>query len=245
MTAVFLHGVPDTPRIWGPLLNALGIQEQDVAAPSLPGFGTSLPDGFSATASGYANWFERELEKIVAFNGPVDLVGHDWGGILAWRLVNSRPDLFRSWTIIAAPIWPSYRWHLFARFWQTPLLGEITTTITPKSVAVMLLSRWGMPQDLAKKEASHVNALMRQSILSLYRSGKQIGKDWPMQKSLDKSAGLFIFAERDPFMKVTEAANFAASIEVECHIEARAGHWLIAEKPDAVAAIINRHWHRS
>ena len=88
MTIVFVHGVPDTPAIWRPLIDQLGDAARDAVSLRLPGFGVMAPDGFPATANAYASWLENKLENVVGANGPVDLVGHDWGGILAWGLVN-------------------------------------------------------------------------------------------------------------------------------------------------------------
>ncbi|MBM3808963.1 MAG: alpha/beta hydrolase [Acidimicrobiia bacterium] len=74
MPAVFVHGVPDTSEIWNPLLSS--IRRSDVACLSLPGFGNKRPDGFAPNKDTYADWLVSELRKI---DGPIDLVGHDWG----------------------------------------------------------------------------------------------------------------------------------------------------------------------
>jgi hypothetical protein len=44
MTAVFVHGVPETPAVWHGLLAALG--RPDTVTLSLPGFGTAPPGRF-------------------------------------------------------------------------------------------------------------------------------------------------------------------------------------------------------
>ena len=57
--------------------------------------------------------------------GPVDLVGHDWGGGFVVRVVSTRPDLVRSWVTDAAGIGDvNFEWHDFAKIWQTPGEGE-------------------------------------------------------------------------------------------------------------------------
>ena len=43
---LFLHGVPDSPAIWRPLLAALDLGDTPVAVPALPGFTAPLPAGF-------------------------------------------------------------------------------------------------------------------------------------------------------------------------------------------------------
>ena len=88
MTAVFVHGVPETPAVWHGLLAAL--DRPDTVALSLPGFDSARPAGFGATMEEYAGWLEAQLERL---DGPVDLVGHDWGGGFVVRVVSTRPEL--------------------------------------------------------------------------------------------------------------------------------------------------------
>ena len=49
MAIVLLHGNPETPVIWEPLVAELG--RDDVYTPQLPGFGCPVPKGFGATTS--------------------------------------------------------------------------------------------------------------------------------------------------------------------------------------------------
>ena len=86
MPAVLVHGVPETAEVWDPLRGELA--RDDVVALRLPGFGCPWPDGFGATKEEYAAWLVAE---VAALDGPVDLVGHDWGGGLVNRLVSTRP----------------------------------------------------------------------------------------------------------------------------------------------------------
>ena len=39
---IFVHGVPDTPAMWQPLVQALGADASDILLPALPGFGCGL-----------------------------------------------------------------------------------------------------------------------------------------------------------------------------------------------------------
>ena len=120
MTAVFVHGVPETPAVWHGLLAAL--DRPDTVALSLPGFDSARPAGFGATMEEYADWLAAQLERLDA---PVDLVGHDWGGGFVVRVVSTRPELVRSWVTDAAGIGDvEFEWHDFAKIWQTPQAGE-------------------------------------------------------------------------------------------------------------------------
>jgi pimeloyl-ACP methyl ester carboxylesterase len=92
MTIVLVHGNPETDALWDPLVDVLG--RDDVVRLSPPGFGAPLPGEFSATYLAYRDWLEDQLEGI---DGPVDLVGHDFGGVHVMNAVMHRPALVRSW----------------------------------------------------------------------------------------------------------------------------------------------------
>ena len=124
MTAVFVHGVPETPAVWRGLLATL--DRPDTVALSLPGFDSARPAGFGATMEEYADWLAAQLEHL---GGPVDLVGHDWGGGFVVRVVSTRPDLVRSWVTDAAGLGDvEFEWHDFAKIWQTPQAGKTSGT---------------------------------------------------------------------------------------------------------------------
>ncbi|MGI5254318.1 alpha/beta fold hydrolase [Actinacidiphila glaucinigra] len=116
MTVVFVHGNPESSAIWDPLVSVLG--REDVALLSPPGFGVPLPNGFGATFLDYRDWLKSELAAI---EGPIDLVGHDWGGGHVVNAVMHRPELVRSWVCDVMGIFDSdFEWHNLAQVWQTP-----------------------------------------------------------------------------------------------------------------------------
>ena len=61
---------------------------------SLPGFGSPAPADWTATPQEYARWLVRELQAV---GKPVDVVGHDWGGVHVLTVPMTGPDLLRSW----------------------------------------------------------------------------------------------------------------------------------------------------
>src|SRR3954462_4527920 len=114
MTTVFVHGVPETPAIWDGVRAHLG---GDSVALRLPGFGSPRPADLR-DKDDYARWLADELRGI---GGPIDLVGHDWGAHLVYRVVTAFDVPLRSWAADVAHGWhPDYRWHDAAKLWQTP-----------------------------------------------------------------------------------------------------------------------------
>jgi pimeloyl-ACP methyl ester carboxylesterase len=119
MPAVFVHGVPETSRIWDAARSCLA---SDSVALALPGFGNPRPPGFTATKDAYAEWLADALMQIAE---PVDLVGHDWGALLTMRVVTAYDVPLRSWVVDVANVFhPDFVWHEAARIWQTPEAGE-------------------------------------------------------------------------------------------------------------------------
>ena len=95
MTHVFVHGNPETDFIWLPLLDELTARSiVDFVLLSPPGFGSPTPDDWSATMAEYSGWLRAELDQL---DGPIDLVGHDWGAGHVFGLLASPPASVRSW----------------------------------------------------------------------------------------------------------------------------------------------------
>ena len=172
MSVVFVHGNPETAAIWGPLLAALG--RDDVVLLSPPGFGAPLPEGFGATYLEYRDWLEAELEKV---DGPIDLVGHDWGGGHVVNVVMHRPELVRSWASDAVGLFdPDYVWHDMAQVWQTLGAGEeLVENMMGGGVSARteLMTSLGIAPDIAAAIAEHQDDDIAKAILALYRSAAQ------------------------------------------------------------------------
>ena len=243
---LFLHGVPDSPAIWRPLLAALDLDDVPVAVPALPGFTGPLPAGFPATKEAYADWAVGEAEALFAAHGPIDIVGHDWGALIAQRVAMLRPDLIRSWVVSNAVIDPDYRGHRIARIWNTPILGEIFMALSRPAALARGLAGQGMPPDIAAEEAAQwANRDKRRAILRLYRSAKGLSfeHDWARDIGRLPAKGALIWGANDPYVELAVAERFAARTGAPLTVIDGAGHWAIAERPAQVAAALTRFWN--
>lgn len=246
MTAkLFIHGVPDSPAIWRPLLAALDLGDTPVAVPALPGFTGPLPADFPATKEAYADWAVGQAEALAAQRGPIDIIGHDWGALIAQRVAMLRPDLIRSWAISNAVIEPDYRGHRIARIWNTPVLGEIFMALSKADKLAAGLAAQGMPADIAAEEAEQWrNKDKRRAILKLYRSAKGLSfaHDWALDIPKLPANGALIWGAGDPYVELAVAQRYAAATGTPLTVIEGAGHWAIAERPSAVAAALDRLW---
>ena len=99
---LFLHGFPESHRTWREVMPALA-QDFFVIAPDQRGFGGSdKPDG--------VDWYktDRILEDLIALAdalevGRFTLVGHDWGGAVAWLAALRHPERIARLVIVNAP----------------------------------------------------------------------------------------------------------------------------------------------
>jgi pimeloyl-ACP methyl ester carboxylesterase len=234
MPAVFVHGVPDTSSLWGPVIDRLA--RDDVVTVQLPGFGAAVPAGFGATKDEYVAFVAAEIE---AAGAPVDLVGHDWGSLLTQRVATTRPDLVRTWTSSGGAIHPRFKWHDLAQQWQTPDVGEqIMAAMTPDLVEPVMADA-GHPDPAGC--AAHVDGVMKQSILALYRSAVDIVAEWNPPAPSGRPA-LFLWGTEDPYSSVDYGRAAAEQEGATFTVLDGAGHWAIVERPDASARALEVHW---
>ena len=118
------------------------------------------------------------IGELEAIGGPVDLVGHDWGGGFTVRTVSLRPDLVRSWVTDAAGLaGVNFESAFVAKIWQTPGEGEAFWGRHARCAAADRaagLAGGGMPEDDALVAAEALNPSMASCILDLYRSATKV-----------------------------------------------------------------------
>ena len=240
MPLVLVHGNPETDAIWDELREHL--QREDVVALSPPGFGAPVPDGFGATSDEYVAWLAGELERL---DGPVDLVGHDWGGGHVCRLVAARPDLVRSWaTDIAGCFDPAYVWHERAQVWQTPGAGEEAVAqqlAVPLERRTAFFQGLGMSRQAAERCARAFNEDMGRCILSLYRSATQPKMaQWGADLTpLRSRPGLAIIPTEDHYTGgETLAGRTAERAGAQVAVLSGLGHWWMCQDPRRGADVL-------
>lgn len=241
MPAVFVHGVPDTTRLWSRLVAASG--RTDVELLALPGFGVPAPAGWAATKEDYAAWLEAQLEAV---GEPVDLVAHDWGAILAQRVASLRPDLIRTLACGSGPLDRTYTWHPMAQAWQTPEVGEqIVAGMLALSDAERRagLEAGGAPAELAAVEADAIDEEMARCILALYRSAVTVGAEW--QDSVDAMPArpaLVLHGGADLYVEEVIASRLARRLGAELLVFDGCSHWWPWERAEETAAALTRLW---
>ena len=99
---IFLHGFPESHRTWREIAPVLA-EDYFVVCPDQRGFGASdKPEGVEQYRT------DQILEDLLALAdalglGRFTLVGHDWGGAVAWLAALRHPDRIRRLVIVNAP----------------------------------------------------------------------------------------------------------------------------------------------
>jgi pimeloyl-ACP methyl ester carboxylesterase len=241
MQVVFVHGVPETHRVWDHVRSQLS--SEDHVALCMPGFGCEMPERFEPTMEGYAEWLVSQLEQQ---EGPVHLVGHDWGGILVLRAVSLRPDLVASWvTDAAGAADPRFDWHPLAKIWQTAGEGEVwmdsqlSLTVAERASG---LARLGVPEADAVVMIEAFDRTMADAILTLYRSAVLVQEDWGTDFADIPAPGLVLAPPGDPFAPGRGAERAAERSGARLSRPEGLGHWWMLTHPEAMASLLEEFW---
>jgi pimeloyl-ACP methyl ester carboxylesterase len=100
---VLLHGFPQTSACWTPQLETLAAAGYRAVAPNQRGYS---PTARPTTVSAYR--LPELVADVVAIADRLDaetfhLVGHDWGGVVAWRLAGQQPERVSTLTAVSTP----------------------------------------------------------------------------------------------------------------------------------------------
>jgi epoxide hydrolase 4 len=252
---ILLHGFPEFWFAWRDYMSKLAALGFYVVAPDQRGYNLSeKPRGFGAyqleiladDIAGLASALWRETFQIV---------GHDWGGSVAWSLASRHPSRLHRMVVLNAPhpaIWlramrtdPEQRRRSgYVRFLQLPWLPE-------------MLLRLGGYQGVAKAFASARPEAFTPDVMQSYREawstpGALTGMlNWyraifrhpipmPAPGSLSTRC-LVLWGDSDPFAisgLAADSAALCAAAEI-IHLE-NTGHWLIHDVPETVLGHLQR-----
>jgi pimeloyl-ACP methyl ester carboxylesterase len=99
---LFLHGFPEFWYCWKGQLEEFG-RDHNAVAPDLRGY--NLSDRPAEVSQYRTRILVEDIRQLAARFGPEKfvLVGHDWGGALAWGLAIAHPELLHKLVIVNSP----------------------------------------------------------------------------------------------------------------------------------------------
>jgi len=105
-TVVFVHGWPDFSYSWNKQMTFLSKLNYRVICPDLPGFGqSSAPEQVEAyTFKNITKYLAGLLDHLKIQKAV--FVGHDWGGVVVWRMALWFPERVEAVAAICTPYAP-------------------------------------------------------------------------------------------------------------------------------------------
>lgn len=250
---VLLHGFPQDSGCWDDVVPALHRAGLRTLAPDQRGYSPGArPGGVSDyTVDTLAGDVVALLDA--AGVGRAHLVGHDWGGAVAWHLGARHAERVASLTVLSTPHPRALAWSMTRslqplRSWytlavQVPVLPELVLSRTLG--AALRLS--GLPSDPARRYAERLSSPSDlHGPLAWYRA---VGRRSPAEVlaaladpgtvSVPTS---YVWGSHDPALGRAAAEATGDHVCGEyLFVELDAGHWLPELHPHAVAdAVLHR-----
>jgi pimeloyl-ACP methyl ester carboxylesterase len=255
---VLLHGFPQLARSWRHQLPALAAAGYHAVAPDLRGYGGS--DRPAAVDDYAAPKLVGDVAGLIGALGheSAHVVGHDWGGGLAWALAGTRPDLVRSLTILNAPVGvvsarlrredPEQRaksWYML--LFQFPGVAEAWLSQDDFANLRQFVFDDAAPGTFPEEEREHLIAALKAdgaltAALNWYRANMPPAA-WlrePPDPPEVTVPTLIIWGEADSNMGPVLLERSAATVTGPLRIERLPGvsHWVPEEAPERVNALL-------
>lgn len=251
---LLLHGFPEFWYSWRHQLRALGKAGYRAIAPDLRGY--NLSDKPTDVRSYYMKELLSDVVALVGALGytSVDLIGHDWGGAIAWSVAASAEHrhVVRRLVVMNAPHPTSFlngmslaqlrrSWYML--FFQIPLLPEHVLSKNNFAGLRRMLGRSAAPGTFSDLDLDRFIEAMTQpgaltSAVSYYRGILRQNPFAELKRLSPIPARLpvlLIWGERDVALGKELTYNLHPLVEnLRIEYVHDAGHWVQQERPDSV-----------
>ena len=237
-----LHGFPQTGASWRRVSAHLAAHGRRVLAPDQRGYS---PGARPQAVSAYT--LDRLAGDALALADAAgadrfDVLGHDWGGIVAWYLASRHADRVRTVTVASTPHPRALRTALAhgqaLRSWymvlfQPPWLPEWLLRTGGGILARRTLDGMGTPDPDAVVSLLSDPATAR-AVLNWYRAAFRPGAPVPGRISVPTT---FVWSDRDPALGRYAAEATRAWIDGDYRFVVVNGvsHWIPDERPEELA----------
>ena len=242
---LYVHGVPTSSDDWLAFLARTG-----GIAPDLIGFGRSGKAGnLDYSVGGISDFLARLLAELEV--DRVRLVVHDWGAPVGLAFAQRSPERVERIVVIdGVPMFPAagVHWHLAARLWERPLIGELVMGATSKWLLAWTLREGGTRPDAWTPE--RLDAIWEQFDQGTQRAILRLTRSATVDELVAAGSGLatlhapalVIWGTDDPWLEPGIGATYAEVLpDATLEQIPDAGHWPWMDQPqvvDRVAAFL-------
>ncbi len=248
---VALHGFPEDRHCWSGVIPQLTDAGCRVLAPDQRGYSPGArPKGRRAYALSELAADVLALADVAGAE-RFDVVGHDWGAIVAWELAARHPSRVRTLTSLTVPHPRAFQdsllhssqllhsWYML--FFQIPRLPEVAMKAAGADRAAQAFERDGLDTESARRYADRMQH--RGSItgpINWYRA-LPLGARSPMPAVSVPT--LYVYAEKDRYLSRYAAERTGRYVTGPYRYEVLEGmsHWLPTAAADRVSGLIREH----
>ena len=250
--AILLHGFPESWYSWRqqiPLLADLGYR---VVVPDQRGY--NLSDKPRDVAAYRLNRLTADVRGLVRALGrtKATLIGHDWGGVVAWRFAMDYPEALERLVVLNAPHpqafarelrrgWDQRLRSWYMLFFQLPWLPEALLTFAPRQTAEFVFRRTATrrsafdEQTLTRMAAALAQPGAMRAMLNWYRATLRFPPP-PLSRRIETPT-LLLWGEDDAALSEALTHHLAAWVpQIQVRTILNCGHWVQNEAPDEVNA---------
>ena len=248
---LLLHGFPESSASWIPVLETLGAQGYRAVAPDLRGYSPGArPEGVEHYA------IDHLVSDVLAITGEIgghvfDLVGHDWGGMIAWHVAARYPQRLRTLSVLSTPHPSAFR---------AALAGELGGDQAERSWYVDWFQEPGVAEDALLDQGGarlrrfmgtdpemverHMAVLGDRPALTAalnYYRASSFKEPAPMEAVTLPT--LYVWSTDDPALGREAAEATATYVEGPYRFEVLdgVGHGIPTEAPDEVSRLLIEH----
>jgi epoxide hydrolase 4 len=248
---VLLHGFPEFWYAWRHQIPALADAGFRVVAPDMRGYNLSdKPRGVSAYRM---ETLVDDVAGLVHALGAerAHVVGHDWGGMVAWYTAMLRPEVVNRLTVLNAPHPRRFRQALrtrrqwlrswYAAFFQLPLLPEMMLRANGFGALMRTLRSDPVRPDAFSRDdrRRYREALSRPGALTAMLHYYRAAVRHPPRRTRSIDAPtLLIWGDGDRHL-LPELADGLERWVPRLRVERlAASHWVMADAPERVNALL-------
>ncbi|MFE3255445.1 alpha/beta fold hydrolase [Nocardia sp. NPDC059229] len=260
---ILLHGFPDTPHTWDGLIPLLVEAGYQVLAPWLRGYTPGSASraaryDLMAVSADAAAWH-------VELGGPsAHLVGHDWGAFVAMILAKQDPRRWESLTLLAIPpfgggVAPGMWRYLPRQLVLSSYIPVMQSGLSPRLLTRRgagfvraLWRRWSPGWAFTDDEFAPVAAVFTDPVMA-WAATRYYRSLFTVQRRATRAFGDILMAEAAPLPTLALAGlrdgcmspGLQRVLAEHAHVQHAqlpgCGHFLQAERPDAVAELLLPH----
>jgi pimeloyl-ACP methyl ester carboxylesterase len=249
---LLLHGFPETSYEWRAQLAALGAAGYRAVAPDQRGY---APGARPRDLAGYR--IERLVDDVAGFADALGadrfhLVGHDWGGFVAWYAAARLADRVRTLTVVSTPHPVPFLRAIASGGDQRERSGYMEWFRSPEAEATFLADDGALLDALYSEHPPDAAAEYRRVFTADGGAALTGGLDWYRANDFGAPIGpittptLYVWSTDDVALGRAAAEGTAGEITGPYRFEVLEGvsHWIPEVAPDALNARLLEHLAR-